>query len=97
MNKENQHRVTIKDVARQADVSIATVSKIVNGKDEHISAATRREFDTLKFKKVPQSLETGYFFCQIFCFYMYLFVIVWYTKRKGGFYYVYCNHWQPKQ
>ena len=27
-----------------------------------------REFDTLKFKKVPQSLETGLFFCQIFIF-----------------------------
>lgn len=37
-----QHRVTIKDVAKQADVSIATVSKIVNGKDEHISEATRQ-------------------------------------------------------
>mgnify|MGYP000359017164 CR=1 FL=1 len=29
---------------------------------------TVREFDTLKFKKVPQSLETGLFFCQIFIF-----------------------------
>ena len=27
-----------------------------------------REFDTLKFKKVPQSLEIGLFFCQIFIF-----------------------------
>lgn len=27
-----------------------------------------REFDTLKFKKAPQSLETGLFFCQLFCF-----------------------------
>ena len=27
-----------------------------------------REFDTLKCKKVPQSLETGLFFCQIFIF-----------------------------
>ena len=25
-----------------------------------------REFDTLKCKKVPQSLEIGLFFCQIF-------------------------------
>ena len=31
------NRVTIKDVAMQADVSIATVSKIINGKDKHIS------------------------------------------------------------
>ena len=27
-----------------------------------------REFDTLKSKKVPQSLEIGLFFCQIFVF-----------------------------
>ena len=29
---------------------------------------TIREFDTLKSKKVLQSLETGLFFCQIFIF-----------------------------
>ena len=29
---------------------------------------TAREFDTLKSKKVPQSLEIGLFFCQIFIF-----------------------------
>ena len=28
--------------------------------------ASSREFDTLKCKKVPQSLEIGLFFCQIF-------------------------------
>ena len=27
-----------------------------------------REFDTLKSKNVPQSLEIGLFFCQIFIF-----------------------------
>ena len=27
-----------------------------------------REFDTLKFQKVPQCLEIGLFFCQIFIF-----------------------------
>ena len=27
-----------------------------------------REFDTLKCKKVPQILEIGLFFCQIFIF-----------------------------
>ena len=30
--------------------------------------AESREFDTLKSKKVPQSLEIGLFFCQIFIF-----------------------------
>ena len=30
--------------------------------------ALTREFDTLKSKKVPQSLEIGLFFCQIFIF-----------------------------
>lgn len=34
-------KATIKDIARLADVSTATVSKVVNGKDEKISAATR--------------------------------------------------------
>lgn len=42
MVKKNQHRATIKDVALQADVSIATVSKIINGKDNHISEETRQ-------------------------------------------------------
>ena len=36
----------------------------VNATSSHYT----REFDTLKFKKVPQSLETGLFFCQIFIF-----------------------------
>lgn len=31
-------------------------------------AKQTREFDTLKSKKVPQSLEIGLFFCQIFIF-----------------------------
>lgn len=34
-------KATIKDIARLAEVSTATVSKVVNGKDEKISAATR--------------------------------------------------------
>ena len=32
------------------------------------AAAFTREFDTLKSKKVPQSLEIGLYFCQIFIF-----------------------------
>ena len=34
----------------------------------YICSALTREFDTLKSKKVLQSLETGLFFCQIFIF-----------------------------
>ena len=35
----------------------------------HVNMGKRvREFDTLKSKKVPQSLEIGLFFCQIFIF-----------------------------
>lgn len=49
MIQKNKCRITIKDVARQADVSIATVSKIINGKDEHISASTRqRVFEVIE-------------------------------------------------
>ena len=40
---KNQHRVTIKDVAFKANVSTATVSKIINGKDQHISELTRQK------------------------------------------------------
>ena len=34
----------------------------------NMNLAETREFDTLKSKKVPQSLEIGLFFCQIFIF-----------------------------
>ena len=37
-------------------------------KKEQESIEATREFDTLKSKKVPQSLEIGLFFCQIFIF-----------------------------
>ncbi|GAU75854.1 ribose operon repressor [Fusibacter sp. 3D3] len=46
-------KVTIKDIARMADVSIATVSKVINKKDAKISQETRdRIFKIIK--------ETGY-------------------------------------
>lgn len=35
---------------------------------EFVIVTDTREFDTLKSKKVPQSLEIGLFFCQIFIF-----------------------------
>ena len=35
---------------------------------DRIDDKEAREFDTLKSKKVPQSLEIGLFFCQIFIF-----------------------------
>ena len=56
--QKNQNRTTIKDVAIQADVSIATVSKIINGKDEHISEETRqRVFEVIgDFGYVPNSM-----------------------------------------
>ena len=56
--QKNQNRTTIKDVAIQADVSIATVSKIINGKDEHISEETRqRVFEVIgDLGYVPNSM-----------------------------------------
>ena len=38
---QKQQWVTIKNVAKQADVTIDTVLKSINGKDEHISEMTR--------------------------------------------------------
>ena len=35
--------MTLKDIAKMANVSSATVSKVLNGKDEHISEATRQK------------------------------------------------------
>ncbi|WP_053955480.1 LacI family DNA-binding transcriptional regulator [Inediibacterium massiliense] len=36
-------KITIKDIARLAQVSTATVSKVINNKDEHISDPTRKK------------------------------------------------------
>ena len=52
------------------DLSVAETQEILDLADRIAadSAAYAREFDTLKSKKVPQSLEIGLFFCQIFIF-----------------------------
>ncbi|MCK8060732.1 MULTISPECIES: LacI family DNA-binding transcriptional regulator [unclassified Fusibacter] len=36
-------KITIKDIAKLADVSTATVSKVINGKDKNISSSTRNK------------------------------------------------------
>ena len=46
------------------DSIVEEVNTDASGMSEQIT----REFDTLKSKKVPQSLEIGLFFCQIFIF-----------------------------
>ena len=39
-----------------------------NSNNSNNNPSATREFDTLKSKKVPQSLDIGLFFCQIFIF-----------------------------
>lgn len=46
-------------------VTKLTLTSISNMQVLFISS---REFNTLKLKKVSPSLETGLFFCQLFCF-----------------------------
>ena len=54
-------RVTMKDIAVEAGVSVATVSKIINGTDQHISEATRRRVRELIEKSgyVPNAVAKG--------------------------------------
>lgn len=49
---------TIKDIAKEAGVSIATVSFIVNGKDQHISEATRQRVKDVmkKYNYIPNAM-----------------------------------------
>ena len=67
---------TIKQIAEITNVSRGTIDRVLNNRggvspetEKKVRAAMEaREFDTLKSKKVPQSLEIGLFFCQIFIF-----------------------------
>ena len=45
--------VTIKEIANAAGVSIATVSKVVNGKDHNITTATRQRVLETSLQKNP--------------------------------------------
>ena len=53
-------------LAKEANLSHSTVANMFNR--NNTPTFPTREFDTLKSKKVPQSLEIGLFFCQIFIF-----------------------------
>ena len=54
--------MNIKDIAKIAGVSVSTVSKIVNGKDEHISPLTKekvlqvvKEYNYIPYSKIKSS------------------------------------------
>ena len=49
-------------------MAVLEVKELTKKYGEGESEVIAREFDTLKSKKVPQSLEIGLFFCQIFIF-----------------------------
>lgn len=51
-------KITIKDIAKEAGVSIATVSLIRNGKDKHITEATRRRVKDVmkKYNYIPNAM-----------------------------------------
>ncbi len=53
--------VTMKDIAEYAGVSTATVSKIINGQDRHISSATRERVLALidEYNYKPNALAKG--------------------------------------
>ena len=61
MTFQNLYEIYMEDMAARLKQSTLLTKKAVL--QTHI-----REFDTLKSKKVPQSLEIGLFFCQIFIF-----------------------------
>ena len=53
--------VTLKDVAKQAGVSAVTVSKVVNGNDQHISQETRAKIQKIvkQMGYVPNAVAKG--------------------------------------
>lgn len=70
MKKQNKGVPTNRDIRWDRLDNTAHLFPVIAG--ESMSNVYRisvtREFDTLKSKKVPQSLEIGLFFCQIFIF-----------------------------
>ena len=54
-------KVTLKDIARLSNVSIATVSKIYNNKDRHISEATRNKVKNVikEYNYVPNRVASS--------------------------------------
>ena len=53
--------ITIKDIAEKAGVSITTVSKIINKKDDDISDKTRNKVLKVidEYNYIPNALATG--------------------------------------
>ena len=56
------------DFLNKTKASLLNAGSTLSHKANSVSETVAREFDTLKSKKVPQSLEIGLFFCQIFIF-----------------------------
>ena len=75
-NTEEKARVKNNaDLAAQMEREYKQTLSYLSSEYNKADSLLTREFDTLKFKKVPQSLETGLFFCQFFRFYTCSFVL----------------------
>ena len=64
-NMKISMRIFMKNKRTCDYIAEAIQNEILSGR---MKAGDARGFDTLKSKKVPQSLEIGLFFCQIFIF-----------------------------